>query len=398
MKQIVLVLSARYSITSAWRTGCSRSVGGCSFAAGGCFSFAGAGAGSTGLGGAACFAASSRAFCLFAAGGLLFSTCVMVELWRPSRLPCAVAGTSMPPSFLVINMSDANITEHPMIRITPIKGVHRLNPPPQLLLAAFRCCIANSVESSLSLERPKVGNPFVLENLYQDVSLHRYFSYGQCGAHPSSYHIHSSNGGVAMRLAADMVRKKLPFPPSLKNLYANFNNIPRFVTSLSPSVPFPVWTRRLGKFSRVVEHKETFSVPAVGSRASQEARMSSVEEELATAQAAIAKKDADLAKAKRMMVALNNKFKAKFAALEAKKAAEAPAGEGGGNTAELEEKHAAELKAKADELATLQSKLQAEAERADALKEELLATQASEGSMRVELSRQEEEFAALKQA
>lgn len=39
-----------------------------------------------------------------------------------------------------------------------------------------------------------------------------------------------------------------------------------------------------------------------------EAAMASVEEDLAAAQETIGKRDADLAKAKRMLVALNNKY------------------------------------------------------------------------------------------
>ena len=49
----------------------------------------------------------------------------------------------------------------------------------------------------------------------------------------------------------------------------------------------------------------------------------------------IKKRDDDLAKAKRMMVALNNKFKAKFAKMEEMNAAKAA--EGGGPQHELEE-------------------------------------------------------------
>ena len=48
-------------------------------------------------------------------------------------------------------------------------------------------------------------------------------------------------------------------------------------------------------------------------------------------------RDDQLAKAKRMMVALNNKFKAKFAKLEEKQAAKAAEGEGGASEQELEE-------------------------------------------------------------
>ena len=52
----------------------------------------------------------------------------------------------------------------------------------------------------------------------------------------------------------------------------------------------------------------------------------------------IKKRDDDLAKAKRMMVALNNKFKAKFAKMEEMNAAKAA--EGGGPQHELQEANA----------------------------------------------------------
>ena len=67
--------------------------------------------------------------------------------------------------------------------------------------------------------------------------------------------------------------------------------------------------------------------------------MASLEEDLATAQETIGKRDADLAKAKRMLVALNNKFKAKFAKLEEKAKAQAEArgaaGDGGADPEQL---------------------------------------------------------------
>ena len=67
--------------------------------------------------------------------------------------------------------------------------------------------------------------------------------------------------------------------------------------------------------------------------------MASLEADLATAQETIGKRDADLAKAKRMLVALNNKFKAKFAKLEEKAKAQAEArgaaGDGGADPEQL---------------------------------------------------------------